>query len=95
MTTLNLDLDLAEQAIRRLGETHKMMCDEIKNVQRQVYEVLQDGGNWMGMSARNFFDGFLENDNYLHAAMEDYANLAVVLQGEVDQWKAVQEKLAG
>jgi hypothetical protein len=95
MTTLNLDLDLAEQAIRRLESTHGTMCDEIKNVQRQVYEILQDGGNWMGMSAKQFFTQFLETDQNLHAQVLDYANLAVILRGEVDQWKAIQDKLVG
>ncbi len=94
MTTLNLDLELAEHAISKLASTHGMMCDEIKNIQRQVYEVLQDGGNWSGMSAKLFFEEFLETDTSLHAAMEAYANLEVILRGEVDQWKAVQEKLS-
>jgi hypothetical protein len=43
MSTLNLNLELAEQAIRRLESTHGTVCDEIKNVQRQAYGVLQDG----------------------------------------------------
>jgi hypothetical protein len=95
MSTLNLNLELAEQAIRRLESTHGTVCDEIKNVQRQAYGVLQDGGNWMGMSAKQFFDQFLENDNCLHAVILDYQQLAVLLQGEVDQWKAISGKLVG
>ncbi|MGB7539716.1 MAG: hypothetical protein WBM17_14335, partial [Anaerolineales bacterium] len=58
----------------------------------QVYGVLQDGGNWMGYSAKEFYEKFNETDQCLYAVLEDFGKVGVMLRGEVDQWKAMQEK---
>jgi len=93
MTTLNMDLDIADRAQKRMAAAFTTMSDEAKKIRPQIYTVLQDNGNWSGFSANEFFESFNILDNAFYHNLEELNKLAAVLRGEVDQWKAAQDHL--
>jgi uncharacterized protein YukE len=93
MTTLNMDLDIADQAQQRMAYVYTTMSDEAKKIRTQVYTSLQDSGNWSGFSAKEFFDSFNALDNAFYHNLEELNTMAGNLRAEIDQWKAMQDHL--
>jgi hypothetical protein len=89
-----MDMDIADQAQKRMEAAYTTLSDEAKNIRTQVYADLQDGGNWSGFSAKEFFESFNVIDNAFYYNLVELNKLAIVLRGEVDQWKAMQDHLA-
>jgi hypothetical protein len=89
-----MDLEIADQAQQRMANVYATMSDEAKKIRTQVYTSLQDNGNWSGFSAKEFFDSFNVIDNAFFHNLEELNKLAVVLKGEIDQWKAMQDHIA-
>ncbi len=95
MPTLNMDLEIAEQAVRRMETAHATITDQVHKIRAQVYDSLQDSGNWMGFSANDFYQVFNTADITFDLTLEKFRLLGTFLHKEVDQWKAMQEHLIG
>ena len=94
MPTLNMDMDIANQAVRRMETSYTTITDEIRKIRGQIYTNLQDNGNWMGFSANEFFKVFNAIDLAFDKRLEDFRMLGDSLHQEVDQWISMQEHLS-
>jgi hypothetical protein len=86
MTTLNMDLAIAETAYGKLKHAVDKWVEYQKENRTLMRDSLYEAQTWMGASAKNFYDTYNEVDSQVNAQLQEYAKLTGYLNNEMLQW---------
>ena len=95
MTTLNMDLAIAETAFGKMASAVKKWADCQEENRKLMRDSLYEGKNWMGASAKNFYDTYNEVDSQINAQLQEYAKLTEALYNEMIEWYVCSQRLSG
>ena len=94
MTTLSLDLDIAQQVLDQMAIAYNDFIKCQNDQQTLLITDLYESGNWLGKSAKDFYDNYRELDAGVHKQLEEYKLLIVALKMEFDTWQNKGEHLS-
>jgi hypothetical protein len=94
MTTLNIDLAIAETAYGKMANFIKKWAEFQKLNRTYMRDSLYEAENWMGASAKNFYDTYNEVDSQINAQLQEYAKLTAGFYNEMLEWIKKAEHLS-
>jgi hypothetical protein len=95
MTTLNMDLAITETAFGKMANAVKIWADCQENNRTAMRDCLYEGNNWLGASAKNFYDTYNEVDSQINSQLQQYALLTQALYNEMIEWYICSQRLNG
>jgi hypothetical protein len=87
MTTLNLNLEIAEQVINQMTTVYNDFRSYLKKHRAMLVTDLYEAANWQGKSAKNFYDTYRDLDYNIYLQLEEYGKMLVVLSEEFTTWQ--------
>jgi hypothetical protein len=87
MTTLNIDLAIAETAYGKMANFVNNWIKYQENNRTLMRDSLYEAHTWMGASAKNFYDTYNGIDSQINAQLKEFAALTVVFGNEMLQWR--------
>jgi hypothetical protein len=95
MTTLNMDLAIAETAYGRMASAVKKWAECQGENRKLMRDYLYEDQKWLGASAKNFYDTYIEVDSQINAQLFEYAKLTEALYNEMIEWYICSQRLSG
>jgi 7,8-dihydro-6-hydroxymethylpterin-pyrophosphokinase len=94
MTTLNLNLEIAQQVLDQMADVYNDFSKCQIDQQTLLITNLYESGSWLGKSAKDFYDNYRELDVKVSKQLEEYKLLIVALKLEFDTWQKRAEHLS-
>jgi hypothetical protein len=94
MTTLNLNLEIAQQVLTQMSTVYEDFRVLQKKHRTMLVTDLYEAANWQGKSAKNFYDTYRELDYQVYLQLEEYGKLLMVLAGEFNDWQHQAQHLS-
>jgi hypothetical protein len=87
MTTLNLNLEIAQQVLTQMATVYNDFREYQKKHRAMLVAELYEAANWQGKSAKNFYDAYRDLDYRVYLQLEEYGKLLFVLGQEFQTWQ--------
>jgi hypothetical protein len=94
MTTLNLNLEIAQQVLTQMSAVYNDFRTYQKKHHSMLVAELYEAANWQGKSAKNFYDTYREVDYQAYLQLEEYGKMLVVLSDEFNAWQSMAQHLS-
>jgi hypothetical protein len=93
MTTLNMDLETAQQVIDLMTTAYTDFQDHQKQWRTLLITDLYEAQDWLGKSAKNFYDNYRDVDHQVFLQLEEYGKAINGLVEERKSWEKMGEHL--
>jgi hypothetical protein len=87
MTTLNLDVEDADNLLSIIRDRYGSMCAALDEIRTQIHSYLEEGRGWYSSSAMKFYEAFDTLNPDFCAELNELDKLGNILEAERDQWK--------
>lgn len=94
MTTLNLNEEIAQDVIDKMMIAYTDFVECQKKFRTLLITDLYESQNWLGKSAKNFYDNYRDVDHQVYLQLEEYGKTVNGLVEEVKAWQKMAQHLS-